>query len=190
MPAQPTTGGYVHDPRHAFSYELRPTGELEWELRAVAHQLEAAGLIAPGASTALRFHPHLTLLRAAVADEAAAHAAAAALLASGVSVTFERADVFGAGRIVFVHPSPRAPIDAARARLLELLDEADIDPRALDRELTPHVTLAYAVPEPHRAAALGHVTAALPLAGAWGTLEVWSLDERPTRLVHSVTLGD
>lgn len=185
----PTIGGFVHDPRHAFSYEVRPSPALDGELRAVAHALEAAGLLAPGAATAPRFHPHLTLLRAAVADRAAAHAAAAALTAAGPEAAFTSVGVFGSGRIVYVQPRDRESLDAARAQLLSLIDDDLLDPLALDRELTPHVTLAYAVPEPHRAAARAQVEAALPLTGSWGTLEVWSLDERPTRLVAQVPLG-
>ncbi|MBC7460166.1 MAG: 2'-5' RNA ligase family protein [Thermoleophilia bacterium] len=190
MPADASTSsGFVRDPRHAFSYEVRPSPALDAELRAIAHRLDADGLLRPGASTAPRFHPHLTFLRAAVAVDAAARAAAQALTARGIDVAFTSVDVFGAGRIVYVQPFDRAPLDAARAQLLSHIDDAELDPLALDRELTPHVTLAYAVPEDHRAAARAQVEAALPIEGMWGALEVWSLDERPTRRVARVPLG-
>lgn len=182
---------FVHDPRHAYSFEVRPAADLDARLRAVAADLESRGLIPAGATTAPRFHPHLTLLRAALPDLAAATAAAGELAAAASAVRFASVGTFGDGRIVYVEPADRAPLDAARAQLLSRISDDLLDPLALERELTPHVTLAYSVPAPTRAAAAEAVAAALPIEGRWGTLEVWYLDVRPTELVHRIALtGD
>lgn len=173
---------YVHDSRQRHSYELRPHDALDAELRAIASRLEALGLLEPGSSTAPRFHPHLTLLRAAEADPAAV-SAAAARVRGRTEVVFSHADTFGSGRIIYLHARPRAQLEEARRAVLDQLSAASVDPLATRRTWTPHVTLAYAVPEPHRARALQEVRAALPLTGQWKHAQCWDLDVRPTRLV-------
>lgn len=183
-------GEYVHDARHRFSLELRPDEALDRRLRVIAHELEARGLIAAGASTAPRFHPHATLLRMDGVEPAPAAAAAAALaLAGGVEVEFDRLGTFGEGRIAFVQPADESAMQAARAAAVDRVDRASLDPLVLTRPWTPHVTLAYAIPEPTRAAARVLAEAALPIRGRWADLQVWDLDVRPTRLVHSAPIG-
>jgi 2'-5' RNA ligase len=173
---------YVHDARHRFSYELRPEPRLDAELRAIAYQLEHDGLLEPGATSAPRFHPHITLLRAAHAREDALDGAVAQLAGIGEG-TFDAADAFGAGRIVYVTPADETPLRAARAAVRAVFDDEELDPVVHARPWTPHITLAYAVPEPARAAALARVRAALPVTGALDTVQIWDLDVRPTRLV-------
>ncbi|MCW2955862.1 MAG: 2-5 ligase superfamily, partial [Thermoleophilia bacterium] len=134
-----------------------------------------------------RFHPHLTLARAAVASPQAARAAA-----SGVApgaVTFAEADTFGEGRIVFLEPTDIAPAQAARAAIVAGVDPDDLDPLVHTRPWRPHVTLAYAVPEATRAAALEHVRAALPIVGSFSAVQVWDLDVRPTTCQYATPVG-
>ncbi|MEO6866891.1 MAG: GNAT family N-acetyltransferase, partial [Gaiellales bacterium] len=105
-PAPPIErGAIVHDLRHAFSVELRPDPTLDASLRELAARLEAAGLLAAGAATAPRFHPHLTLLRASDVSAAALDAVAASVQEQGRVVTFTRAGTFGSGRIIWLAPS-------------------------------------------------------------------------------------
>lgn len=179
---------FVHDPRQRYSYELRPDADLDAALRAIAARLEAAGLIAPGAATAPRFHPHMTMLRSAEPSRDAAVAAAARLAGGASRVDLNVADTFGGGRIVYVQPTDDASLHAARAAVLESIPEAELDPVMLARPWTPHVTLAYSVAAPERDAALAQVTSELPLAGRLASVEVWDLDVRPTVLVHRIDL--
>lgn len=171
---------FVHDERHRFSYELRPDEELDTALRAVAVSLEVGGLLVPGATSAPRFHPHLTLCRAATANDEALVAVAAA---TTPDVSFDAAGVFGEGRIIWVAATDPAPSHVARAAALEHLDPALVDPLVASRAWTPHVTIAYAVPREHQAAAIEAVRAALPITGRWRDVQCWDLDVRPTSLV-------
>jgi 2'-5' RNA ligase len=99
------------------------------------------------------------------------------------------AGTFGDGRIVHVAPANADELVRLRSDLLALLPGDAIDPLAERRPWNPHVTLAYAVPEPHRAAAFELVAAALPLVGRWAQVQAWDLDVRPTRLVHAAPIG-
>jgi 2'-5' RNA ligase len=182
---------HVDDPRHRFSYELRPDAALDAAIRDLALALEHAGLLPAGAATAPRFQPHLTLLRADRADHAAL-AAVAAHASSTAALALARAGTFGAGRIAWLAPEADAALHAARAELVDRLGAAHVDPLALARDpWTPHVTVAYAVDELHRAAVLDAVEAALPLHGRWRAAQCWDLDVRPTRCVAEapVTAG-
>lgn len=179
-------GGFVHDPRHRYSLELRPSEALDAHLRMIASQLEEAGLLERGASTAARFHPHLTLLRAATAPVRAAAEVAQCLADDRALVDLVVAATFGDGRIVHVVPDDRVLLDRARALAIDAVAPDELDPLVLERDWTPHVTLAYAVPEPARADALAHVAAALPVHGRWAHVDAWDLDVRPTRLVERV----
>lgn len=174
-------GDFVHDDRHRFSYELRPDAALDAALRDLARSLEAAGMLLPGATSAPRFHPHLTLLRASVAHEAAV---AAAARATPLDVTFDAVGTFGGGRIVWVASGDPVRAEAARAAALAMLEPTAVDPLVTGRPWTPHVTLAYAVPQEHQASALARVEARLPLNGRWESAQCWDLDVRPTRLVE------
>jgi len=182
---------YVQDPRHAFSYELRPGAALDAQLRTLAADLETAGLLRPGAATAPRFHPHLTLLRA---DHVAADLVdelAARMSHEHAELRLDAADSFGDGRMVWLAPTPAAAthLAATRAWLIHAIGPGHVDPFALARDpWIPHVTIAYAIDEPHRAAALAHVAATLPHVGAWGSAQAWSLDVRPTELVHAAPI--
>lgn len=179
---EPTRGQHVHDVRHAVSVELRPDAALDARLRELAASLESAGLLAPGAATALRFQPHLTLLRARSVPDAALAAAGAAAGEQDLTVRFTDAGTFGDGRIIWLALEDAGALHDLRRALLAHLPHADVDPLVTSRGWTPHLTVAYAVDEPeHRAAALELVRAALPLTGTWRTLETWQLDERPTR---------
>lgn len=188
--ATPDALAYVHDARHRFSYELRPDRELDGRLRAIATALEDVGLILAGASTAPRFQPHLTLGRASVASFDAVRAVADVLAGDTPAVSFDRAGEFGDGRIAYLLPVARAELGvrAAREAVVDRLDRSDVDPLVFTRDWTPHVTVAYAIPEPARPAAHELVRAALPLAGRWASVQVWDLDVRPTHLVHRVQL--
>lgn len=179
-------GGFIHDPRHRYSLELRPAEALDAHLRLVATQLEESGLIPVGASTATRFHPHVTLLRSATAPVRAATEVARVLHDAGAIVHLTSAATFGDGRIIHVGPADRAPLDAARVAGIELVDPAELDPLVTARPWTPHVTLAYAVPPEARPEALAQVVAALPIHGRWASVEVWDLDVRPTHCVERV----
>ncbi|MCZ4496952.1 MAG: 2-5 ligase superfamily [Thermoleophilia bacterium] len=187
MKETPSTS-FVHDPRQRYSYELRPDALLDAALRAIAARLEAAGLIAPGAATAPRFHPHLTMLRSASPSHTAALAAAVQLAGAARELDLRSADTFGVGRIVYVEPADGGPLHAARAAVAQAIPEEELDPVMLARPWTPHLTLAYAVAEPLRVAALKQVSAELPLTGSLASVEVWDLDVRPTVLVHRVEL--
>lgn len=180
-------GTYVHDLRHRFSLELRPDPELDRRLRALALELETRGLIDPGATSAPRFQPHLTLLRAARIEPSVAEAVARALARDGARVTFTSADTFGQGRIVYVVPTEPAPFEEVRSAAVELIDPDELDPLVHSRAWTPHITVAYAVPEASRAAALRHVRDALPVIGMWGSVQTWDLDVRPTRQTASAS---
>lgn len=187
MTAVATPGSFVHDLRHRFSLELRPDDELDARLRAVAADLEAAGLLLPGATSAPRFHPHLTLLRAADIGAATAQLVATALSTDGDgSVCLDEASTFGGGRIVHVTPTDRVVLERARAVAVAAIAADQLDPLVHEREWTPHVTLAYAVPNPARADALAHVSGVLPIKGRWDSVQVWDLDVRPTQLVRRV----
>jgi 2'-5' RNA ligase len=174
------TRAYIKDLRHRYSYELRPDDALDAAVRALAAELDAAGLIEPGASVAPRFHPHLTFLRAATLVPDAVGDLVGSIEAAGVEFELTSTARFGDGRIICLVPADRTALDAARDRLLAQLDPADLDPVVHERAWTPHVTVAYAVPEPARAAALAHVEAALPLRGSWRRAQAWDLDVRPT----------
>lgn len=180
--------GFVHDPRHRFSYEVRPGADLDATLRALACNLERRGLIEAGASTAARFQPHVTLLRAATAPPAAVEAAAAVVRARP-QVVLDRAGSFGNGRIVYLQMRARAQLDAARARAVSIIAPEHLDPLVHARDWTPHVTIAYAVPELAREEALRAVEDALPIRGAWQWVQAWDLDVRPTRLVAQVDVS-
>lgn len=175
---------YVHDPRQRHSYELRPDAAFDAAVRALATGLESQGLIAPGASTAPRFHPHLTLLRAAEAEPALVDQVASAV-ATAAGFTCTRASTFGEGRIIWLGFDADSALRVARSALLESLDPASVDPVATTRPWTPHVTVAYAVPEPAREQALAWVEQQLPLAGRWARAQCWDLDVRPTVLAAS-----
>lgn len=177
---------YIKDPRHRYSYELRPDAGLEAAVRTLATELEAAGLLEPGAATAPRFVPHLTLGRAASLHEGAVDAAGRQVATLGAAIELDRVVTFGDGRIICLVPSDRAVLDHVRAAALERIPPDELDPNVTARPWTPHVTVAYAVPEPARAAALEQVTAALPLAGSWARCQAWDLDVRPTRLARDV----
>jgi hypothetical protein len=90
---------------------------------------------------------------------------------------------------VFAAPADTRGLEQLRRDLLELLPADTIDPFVERRTWNPHVTLAYAVPEPHRAAALEFVTAQLPITGRWAEVQAWDLDVRPTRLVHAAPVA-
>jgi 2'-5' RNA ligase len=180
------SGAYGHDPRHRFSYELRPDAELDATLRAIASELEARGLILPGASTAPRFHPHLTLARASRASTPALENAGRRV---EPDVTFGSAGTFGDGRIIYLEPDRAPAFQNVRAGLVATLAPDELDPLVKDRPWTPHVTVAYAVPKETRTEALEHVRAQLPVRGTWASIETWDLDVRPTRLMHEVRVA-
>lgn len=176
-------GAYVHDLRHRYSLELRPDAALDARLRAVAVELEAAGLMPTGAAQQPRFHPHVTVLRGARAVD----------LVLGVdvgtgAVTFDRAGTFGHGRILWIAPADDTSLRLLRDRAAATLDPTEVDPLVTARAWTPHLTLAYAVPEPSRAAALERVQSTLPITGRWGSLEAWDLDVRPTVRVARIVV--
>jgi 2'-5' RNA ligase len=174
---------HVDDPRHRFSYELRPDGELDASIRALASQLEADGLLPAGAATAPRFHPHLTLLRADRADPKLIQQVASQLRPHA-ALELATVGSFGGGRIAWCAPARTTPLEHARIRLVAALGEQHVDPLALARSpWVPHVTVAYAVDEPHRAAVLERIAAALPLSGRWHVAQAWDLGVRPTRCV-------
>lgn len=174
-------GAYVHDARHRYSVELRPDDALDSAIRGLAVELEAAGCIALGAATAPRFHPHLTLLRCAELPADTCEQVAAVVPSE---VTFDEVATFGDGRIVYLACSDDSPARAARAAALDSMDDATVDPLVFEREWTPHVTVAYAALDGKYDAALELVRAALPVCGAWGSVEAWDLDVRPTVLVQ------
>ncbi len=177
-------GEFVDDPRHRFSYELRPDQLLDAAIRGLAAALERDGLLPAGASTAPRFQPHLTLARASRADRAAVDAIAATIESSAL-FELDRAGSFGDGRIAWLAPAPDSRLRVVRAILVEQLGVDQVDPLALARDpWIPHVTIAYSIDEQHRAEAARRVAEALPLAGAWRSVECWDLDVRPTRRVH------
>ena len=186
-----THGGvtaHVDDPRHRYSYELRPDPGLDREIRALALRLELAGLLPAGAATAPRFQPHLTLLRADHHD-AAALDRCARTLARDTTLVLDRSGTFGNGRIAWIAPRGDVLLRTGRAQLVEQLGAAHVDPLALARDpWVPHVTVAYAIDEPHRAAAIELVDASLPLAGSWQVAQCWDLDVRPTRCVDELEL--
>jgi hypothetical protein len=65
-----------------------------------------------------------------------------------------------------------------------------VDPLALRRDpWTPHVTIAYAIDEPHRDELAARLAAATPITGHWTVAQAWDLDVRPTRLVHEATIA-
>lgn len=186
----PPRGTYVHDLRHRYSMELRPDVTLDARMRVIATELEAAHLLAAGASTAPRFHPHLTLSRSAtVTDKLVEQVATTAVRFDDGAVTFDRAGTFGDGRIIFLEPADDSIARATRAAIVAHLAATDIDPLVFTRDWTPHVTVAYAVPEPARVDALAHVRACLPLTGRFATIEAWDLDVRPTRLIQRADIG-
>jgi 2'-5' RNA ligase len=181
-------GDFVHDPRHRYSWELRPDEELDRSLRSCAAALEAAGLLPSGASTAARFHPHLTLLRADRADPALLEQVAARI-GHAPDLHLDVVGAFGGGRIAWLAPGDARLLAATRAWLIDALGESSVDPLALARSpWTPHVTLAYAVDEPHRDEVQAQLHAAAPLRGHWDVAQCWDLDVRPTRLVHERTI--
>lgn len=182
-------GEFVHDERHRFSYELRPDAALDRRLRELAAELEGDGLLPHGAATAPRFHPHLTFVRAdhaapALVDDVAAR------IAKAPDVVLDTVGSFGGGRIAWLAPSQDRLLRATRVHVVAALGgEPHVDPLALRRDpWTPHVTLAYAIDEPHRDAVHERLTAALPLVGRWQLAQAWDLDVRPTRLVHETAI--
>ncbi len=183
-------GEFVHDPRHRYSYELRPDAVVDAQLRELAAELEADGLLPPGAATAPRFHPHLTFVRA---DHAATDlvAAIAARLTHAPELVLDTIGTFGGGRIAWLAPASDLLLRATRAHVVDTLGgEEHVDPLALRRDpWTPHVTVAYSIDEPHRDAVRARLDAALPIAGRWSVAQVWDLDVRPTRLIHESKIG-
>lgn len=183
-----TRGDYVHDLRHRYSLELRPIDALDVELRALALGLEEAGLVPQGASTKPRFHPHLTIGRAASTSADLVAHVASAVIAVGTDITFSSAATFGHGRIIYLELDVAQVAQVARAALVEHLPAEELDPLMGEREWTPHLTIAYSVPEATRDAALEHVRSALPIRGAFGSVQAWDLDVRPTVLMHRAEL--
>lgn len=183
-------GEFVHDPRHRFSYELRPDTSLDARVRDLAAELEADGLLPSGAATATRFHPHLTFVRA---DHVNLDLAAdvAARIAHAPDITLDTVGTFGGGRIAWLAPAADLLLRATRAHVVSTLGgEEHVDPLALRRDpWTPHVTVAYSIDEQHRAAVRARLDAALPIAGRWSVAQVWDLDVRPTRLLHEASIG-
>jgi 2'-5' RNA ligase len=174
---------HVHDPRHRYSYELRPDAELDQAIREIALRLEQAGALAPGLATAPRFHPHLTLLRSGRCDEQLV-VAIADLIAPAPALTFKAAGSFGAGRIGWLQPLDGSSLVAARDLLVRELGEEHVDPLALARDpWIPHLTAAYAVEPEHRDDIEQLLAAHLPLTGAWALAQSWDLAVRPTVLV-------
>jgi 2'-5' RNA ligase len=175
---------HVHDPRQRYSYELRLDAALDAALRALAAQLEADGLLPAGAATAPRFQPHLTLLRGDRADPDVL-AAVAAIVGATPELQLVRCGTFGSGRIAWLAPHDDRSIVCARTQLVEQLGTDHVDPLALARSpWVPHVTVAYAIDEPHRADALRHIEQVLPLDGRWQSAQCWDLAVRPTVLQH------
>lgn len=169
---------HVADPRHRFSYELRPDAQLESVLRGLARRLEDDQLLPAGASTAPRFQPHLTLLRADHADRELVDALAGRVPSSLALAT---AGGFGDGRIAWLAPDGGEQLASARTWLVKQLGADHVDPLALARDpWVPHVTVAYAVEQQHRDAVRAALAAVLPLGGSWATVEAWDLDVRPT----------
>ena len=177
-------GTYVHDLRHRYSVELRPSAELDAQLRELARGLEHAGLVPDGASTQPRFHPHLTIGRTASVTRDVVEAVAAAINTLGAAIEFTSAATFGHGRIIYVQLASDEIAHRARATMVEHTPEPDLDPLMFERAWIPHVTIAYSVPEATRAAALEHIRAQLPIGGAFATVEAWDLDVRPTVRLH------
>ncbi len=180
---------HVDDPRHRYSYELRPDATLDRAIRELALRLEADGLIPPGAATALRFQPHITLLRADHVDPAAL-----TRLADDIAVdphlALHAVGTFGNGRIAWIAPRDDRQLRRARTDLVERLGADSVDPLALARDpWVPHVTVAYAIDEPCRDQARQVVAGALPLTGTWRVAQCWDLDVRPTELVHEQVIG-
>lgn len=179
----------LRDPRHRYSYELRPGRVLDARLRAIALELESGGMIEPGAATAARFHPHITFLRAGTPVHAALGVAAIALhRAGGEQVELGAPSTFASGRIVHVTPIDPAPLFAAREAMLAQLAAADLDPVVSERAWLPHVSLAYETLQGRTASVIEHVAALVPLEGHWASLECWDLGVRPTQCVHRVEL--
>jgi len=175
--------------RHRYSLELRPTDEFDARLRRAARTLESAGLIEPGATTAERFHPHMTLLRASEIREVRAEAVAKRLAGGHAEIRFAAASAFGEGRVLYLVPEVRSVLDRARANAIDAAPLDELDPLVYERKWTPHVTLAYSVPEATRELAHTALAELLPLEGAWGSVEIWDLDVRPTELEYSIDLG-
>lgn len=183
-------GEFVHDPRHRYSYELRPDATLDGQLRELAVDLERDGLLPDGAATAPRFHPHLTFVRADHADGDLARDIATRL-AHDPTLTLDVVGSFGGGRIAWLAPSADLLLHATRVHVVDALGgEAHVDPLALRRDpWTPHLTVAYSIAEPHRDEVRARLEAAAPLVGRWAVAQVWDLDVRPTRLVHEAAIG-
>lgn len=179
-----TRGQYIHDLRHRYSLELRPSAEFDAALRALALGLEEADLVPAGASTKPRFHPHLTLGRAASTSADLVDRVAAVVSTGGAAVELASAATFGHGRIIYLELGDASLAFDAREAMVQHVDTADLDPLMTERDWTPHVTIAYSVPEATRAAALQHIQAALPIRGAFASVQAWDLDVRPTQLVH------
>lgn len=178
---------FVDDPRHRFSYELRPDLRVDRAVRGLAELLEADGLLPEGASTAARFQPHLTLLRADHAD-----AGLVDELARRVGPQLELAahGSFGGGRIAWLAPAEAAGLRDVRSWLVGQLGVDHVDPLALARDpWVPHVTVGYAIDEPHRAQVAARMEATLPVRGAWATVDAWDLDARPTVRVASAAIS-
>lgn len=180
---------YVHDPRHRYSYELRPDEQLDATIRELAAHLEHTGALAPGMATAPRFQPHLTLLRADRCD-AALVARVALVVAPSAALQLTSPGSFGAGRIGWLAPADTAPLLAARNLLFRELGEEHIDPMARARDpWTSHLTVAYAVEPDHRDAIESLLAAHLPLTGRWASVQCWDLDVRPTVCVAEHGVG-
>jgi 2'-5' RNA ligase len=178
----------TRDPRHRYSYELRPDAQLDQAIRHVALQLEATGAIAPGLATAPRFQPHLTLLRADRCDEQLV-AAVADLVSHAPALDFETGGSFGAGRIGWLQPRDSDPLVAARDLLIREIADVHIDPLALARDpWIPHLTVAYAVEVEHRDVIVELLASRLPLAGTWASAQAWDLAMRPTVLVANARI--
>jgi 2'-5' RNA ligase len=183
-------GEFVHDERHRFSYELRPDADLDRRLRELAVELEADGLLPPGAAAAPRFHPHITFVRADHADTALVEDIARRI-AHDPELVLDTVGTFGGGRIAWLAPSRDLLLRATRVHVVDALGgEAHVDPLALRRDpWTPHVTVAYSIDEPHRDAVHARLAAALPIHGRWIVAQTWDLDVRPTRLVHEAAIS-
>lgn len=172
---------YIKDLRHRYSYELRPDGDLDAAVRAIAADLEARGLLDRGASTAPRFQPHLTWCRAAVLAPEAILAAARRVAELDASARLTAVTTFGSGRIICLLPELLEPLQQSRAAVIGHIEPGALDPAVHLRPWTPHVTVAYSVPDAARDAALDAVRHSLPLEGRWERAQAWDLDVRPTR---------
>jgi len=168
-----------------YGVDLRLDAALESQVVDVWEALDAAGVRSLATTSHRRHLPHLSLAVGPSLNELSSDAVAG--LVPPASVTFSATATFGPeGGVVFLVVQPTAELLEFHAQVIARCGEVD----ALYRpgSWTPHVTIAYGLPEADLGRAVQAAVRLLPLSGSYAALDVVSA--RTGERHRLVTYGD